>query len=42
MTGRTLSKLQFALDFGHIVTLPKNRNTKLLIQTAAKELTAGS
>ncbi len=25
---------------GHIVTLPKNNNTKLLIQTAAKELTA--
>ena len=25
---------------GHIVTLPKNSNTKLLIQTAAKELTA--
>lgn len=25
---------------GHIVTLPKNDNTKLLIQTAAKELTA--
>lgn len=27
-------------SFGHIVTLPKNNNTKLLIQTAAKELTA--
>lgn len=25
---------------GHIVTLPRNENTKLLIQTAAKELTA--
>ena len=25
---------------GHIVTLPRNNNTKLLIQTAAKELTA--
>lgn len=25
---------------GHIVTLPKSSNTKLLIQTAAKELTA--
>ncbi len=25
---------------GHIVTLPKNNNTKLLIQTAAKEMTA--
>lgn len=27
-------------SIGHIVTLPKNSNTKLLIQTAAKELTA--
>lgn len=27
-------------SLGHIVTLPKNSNTKLLIQTAAKELTA--
>ena len=27
-------------SLGHIVTLPKNNNTKLLIQTAAKELTA--
>ena len=27
-------------SLGHIVTLPKNDNTKLLIQTAAKELTA--
>jgi len=27
-------------SFGHIVTLPKNSNTKLLIQTATKELTA--
>ena len=26
-------------SLGHIVTLPKNDNTKLLIQTAAKELT---
>ena len=26
-------------SLGHIVTLPKNNNTKLLIQTAAKELT---
>jgi hypothetical protein len=29
-------------SLGHIVTLPKNSNTKLLIQTAAKELTAMS
>ena len=27
-------------SLGHIITLPKNNNTKLLIQTAAKELTA--
>lgn len=27
-------------SLGHIATLPKNNNTKLLIQTAAKELTA--
>ena len=27
-------------SLGHIVTLPKNSNTKLLIRTAAKELTA--
>ena len=27
-------------SLGHITTLPKNNNTKLLIQTAAKELTA--
>ncbi len=27
-------------SIGHIVTLPKNNNTKFLIQTAAKELTA--
>lgn len=27
-------------SIGHIVTLPKNDNTKLLIQTAARELTA--
>jgi len=27
-------------SLGHIVTLPKNNNTKLLIQTSAKELTA--
>ena len=27
-------------SLGHIVTLPKNSNTKLLVQTAAKELTA--
>lgn len=27
-------------SLGHFVTLPKNNNTKLLIQTAAKELTA--
>ena len=27
-------------SLGHIVTLPRNNNTKLLIQTAAKELTA--
>ena len=27
-------------SIGHIVTLPKNNNTRLLIQTAAKELTA--
>lgn len=27
-------------SLGHIVTLPKNSNTKLLIQTAARELTA--
>ena len=26
-------------SLGHIITLPKNNNTKLLIQTAAKELT---
>lgn len=30
----------YAKSQGHIVTLPKNNNTKLLIQTAAKELTA--
>lgn len=30
----------YAESLGHIVTLPKNNNTKLLIQTAAKELTA--
>lgn len=29
-------------SLGHIVTLPKNDNTKLLIQTAAKEFTAVS
>lgn len=29
-------------SLGHIVTLPKNDNTKLLIQTAAKELTSTS
>lgn len=29
-------------SLGHIVTLPKNANTKLLIQTAAKEYTATS
>ena len=27
-------------SIGHVVTLPRNNNTKLLIQTAAKELTA--
>ena len=30
----------YAKSQGHIVTLPKSNNTKLLIQTAAKELTA--
>ena len=30
----------YADSLGHIVTLPKNNNTKLLIQTAARELTA--
>ena len=29
-------------SLGHIVTLPKNANTKLLIQTAAKEFTSTS
>ena len=29
-------------SLGHIVTLPKNNNTKLLIQTAAKEFTSTS
>lgn len=32
----------YAESLGHIVTLPKNNNTKLLIQTAARELTSMS
>ena len=32
----------YAMSLGHITTLPKNSNTKILIQTAAKELTAMS
>ena len=32
----------YAESAGHIVTLPKNANTKLLIQTAAKEFTSTS
>jgi transposase len=36
----TKAKDVYSKSMGHITTLPKDNNTKLLIQTAAKELTA--
>ncbi len=38
--SRTKAADIYTESLGHIVTLPKNNNTKLLIQTVAKELTA--
>ena len=38
--ARTKAADIYIESLGHIVTLPKNNNTKLLLQTAAKELTA--